>query len=124
MSKKVKPKRCGIEITSFTFCGALNAEHYYGEVWWPTPRAKYSTGKEKLTQPMTSKMAAYLNKKDDSFGSRYGYKRGDLTERFDTREQVNAAGIKFLTEKFGENITIEEGSSCYAPGENDIIWTK
>ncbi len=117
-----KPKRCGIEISSFIFCGAMNAEHFYGEAWWETPRSKYSTDKEKLTQPMSEKMAKYLNKKDDSWGSRYGYKKGDMTERFDTKEQVKKAGIKFLTEKFGENIIIEDGSSVYA--DNELIKVK
>ena len=103
------------------FCGAMGAEHYYGEVWWEYKRA--ATEKEKLTQPLSSKDAAYLNKKDDC-GSFCRYKRGDLTERFDTKDQTIKAGIKFLTEKFGHDIVIEEGSNCYAPGENEIIWNK
>lgn len=113
-----KPIRFGIEISSFMFCGAMGAEHYYGEVWWEYKRS--GSEKEKLTKPMSTKLATYLNKKDESWGARY--KRGDLTERFDTKNEVIKAGIKFLTEKFGDDIIIEEGSGCYAPGENDILW--
>lgn len=113
--------RYGVEISSFVWCGSLNAEHYYGELWSYDESKPFGKAiwKEELVQPMTKKMAAYLNKKDSSHFD-YGYKKGDETKRFDAEEDVVKHAIKVLTAKFGDNITIEEGSLCDC--ENKVIY--
>lgn len=117
-----KKPRFVIEVNSFTYIGALNAEHYYGKIWWRSKDSKTGVETHELQQPMSSKMAAYLNKKDESFHSRHGYKKGDLTNRFDTEEQVVKAGIEFLLNKFGGKIVIEEGD--WASCDNKIVYPK
>lgn len=118
-----KPKsfvRFGVEVSSFLYCGAIGAEHYYGEAWWSSN--DHRTEKEKLTHPMSDKIARYLNKKDEVRFNRY--KKGDLTERFDSKQDVIDAAIKFLTAKFGTHIVIESGSSVYHEDDNDVVYPK
>ena len=120
--KKTKAKivkRYGIEVSSYLYCGALGAEHYYGEVW-------YDNGKKsetwKLERPLSTKEATYLNKKDDCDNVFFRWKRGDMTERFNSKKEVIDAGIKFLTDMFGSDIMIEDGDHCYSMEDNKVVY--
>lgn len=117
--------RYGVEITSFLYCGALGAEHYYGKLWTYDESKedwRNQIWKEELKQPMSQKMASYLNKKD-GYSKWRAYHKGDLTDRFDSKEDIYKAAIKFFTAKFGKNITIEDGDFCCDQEDNTIIYT-
>lgn len=101
-------------ISISSFLGAIGAEHFYGKIYRHKnyiegTRIRSFSGdleSHELTHPMSSKMARLMNKKDNvpAWGR---YKKGDLTSRFDTEEEVISTGVQFLRQKYGDDITIK-----------------
>lgn len=88
MSDKVEPVVV-LEIRSLI--GAIGAEHYYGNIY----TGPSYTEKVEVRRKMTSRDCAKLNKKDrmDGAWSVVGYRPGELTERFDSIEEVEKTAI-------------------------------
>ena len=81
-----------LEISSFTYCGSIGAEHFYGKIDFPDIT---KVEKLRLKKPLSQKEATYLNKKE---GTRAfaRYKMGDLSDRFKTKAEL----IKFAVDLF------------------------
>lgn len=102
--------KCGVEITSFRGY-AVNAIHYYGEVWsydGDAPPHK-RIWKQILEYPMSIKQAKEFNEHDGTFPT-CRYRAGDMTGRFEEEDDLRNLAIKTLTEKYGKDIIVYEGS--------------
>lgn len=84
-----------LSVTSWTTCGSIGAEHWYGRI---------HCGKEEveLKRRMSTVEAKALNKKDGLWGFSGGYRAGSLTERFPTKESVIEAAKETYKEHFPE----------------------
>jgi hypothetical protein len=98
------------DITSFTEIGSIGAEHWYGKLkqGWGDWNLAYDNQVE-LLHPLTQKEATYLNKKSNNKFSRY--KKGELSHRFDTEEEVEKFAINIWREKFPDGLVLISGSS-------------
>ncbi len=106
-----KLKLVHVEIS--TFAGsAINAEHYYGRMC-VDEIGNYED--IEIEGPMTQKVATYLNKKDGvRWGNSYAYhKKGGMTNRFDTENEVRERAIQIWKEHFPEADLLLEGNSCH-----------
>ena len=91
-----------LNITSY--CGiSLDAEHYYGHlILIRSPRIttkninNYGSSGEpiKLERPITREMALHLNKKDGEIGICTTHRPGEISDRFNTTEELTDFAIK------------------------------
>lgn len=121
----------GIEVTHFLF--SIGGEHFYGTAWKymnDPERTSFSSDdpldlfRHEIERPITSpKELAYLNKKDGTRLS-FRHRKGDLTNRFKTPEDVIAAGVAKLTELYGDDICISKGDpfDIYEENKDNIIY--
>ncbi len=58
-----------LDISSFTFCGAIGAEHYYGKLHFKNTKDEETTS-FKLKRDINLREAQYLDKKEKSDGMR------------------------------------------------------
>ena len=87
---------------------SINAEHWYAKAW----RDDGSTLEEHDAEHrLSAAEAADLNRKDECIGT--GYRTGDASKRFETREEALAAGVSKVHEAWRHNGAIEEGSPIY-----------
>ena len=94
-------KKIFVNITSWTRVGSAGAEHFYAKILqFESEENIFTLAREgwycaeitdhtdtNLQKPLTSEEAKYLNKKD-GFGSIY--KKGDMTDRFDSIDEIKA----------------------------------
>jgi hypothetical protein len=86
------------ELSSFTYIGSIGAQHFYGQL---KARDYNHPDKEriKLTYTMSAKQARRMNEIDENrVFTRY--KRGDLSERFDTEADVKASALRTFEERY------------------------
>ncbi len=101
MKTKITP--CYLDVSSYVGI-SIGADHYYGHL-------KYNDQKIELKHRLTQKEADLLNKKD---GNNYNrYKKGALSERFDTEEQVEKIAIKTWKQHFPDANILIKGSDVY-----------
>ena len=91
-----------LRITSWAGV-SIGAEHFYGSLTCNSPHSKVEVSK-----PMSQEEVDTLNKKDNWDS----YKVGDLTERFDTEDDVRQRAIEILKVHFPDCELLFEGSSC------------
>jgi len=115
-----------LKVTSFTWIGSIGAEHFYGKLQVEKPEETVE-----LEHKMSAKMAKYMNKKDGT-ESFCRYKAGDMTNRFDTEEEVIMFGLMYFKTRFPKGILIQ-GDNCsrsamypviYAPEELQLWMNK
>ena len=86
-----------LDITSFTYCKSLNAEHYYGELSFMhcNPNRYKVLYNLKLTHEITLEEAEYLDRKETACGSRVRtWKKGmNTTSKFNSEEDVIIAAF-------------------------------
>ena len=96
--------RHGVRITSYRGI-SINAEHWYAKAWRDDGRALEEHDAERR---LSAADAADLNYKDECGGA--GYRAGDTSKRFDTREAALAAGVRKVSELWNPDGPVEEGS--------------
>ena len=94
-----------VEISSWAGI-SIGAEHCYATLYHPTEELS----KERLTRGISREEAAYLNKKD----TWSGWEEGDVTERFNTEEEIRDAIIE-LNKKHGYPLIVEGSYSVAEP---------
>lgn len=104
-----------------SYLGSIGAEHYYGEyrvyekhrkverdgqIFRQTggsDRVRHQHDGHHLERLIDAKEALYLTKKDNGFGPvLFKYKAGDMTTRFDTKDDVIARGKELFLDFFDE----------------------
>jgi hypothetical protein len=110
-------KSAFLDITSFTYIGSIGAEHYYGKIIFTDK----SIERFDLQHPLTQKEAIHLNKKDGDIKIFHRYKRGELSDRFETENDVINYGIKLFKEKYSDYILIL-GNNCARSAVPLIYW--
>ncbi len=89
-----------LEIGCWSF--SIGGEHYYGHLHGYI-KNKYES--MELSHPLTLKEVKYLNKKD----SRRTYEVGDMSERFETEDEVRERAKKVWKDLFPESLVLMEG---------------
>lgn len=87
----------------------FGGEHYWGVV---TPK-DYTKDKWEVKHPMSAKEAKYLNQKDGTLLFSSKHKPGDLTERFETREELVDSTTKQFSKMYPDGVLLR-GSVCVA----------
>lgn len=86
----------GIDITSWI--GSIGAEHWYAKVWRDLMNRKTT---QSVERKLSKREAAYLNRKDRSFGPFGFYEPGDMTDRFNDEQSARNAAIRLIRETYG-----------------------
>ena len=84
-----------LDLTSFTYSGAIGAEHYYGSFKWNDANNKLQIFE--LKHALTQKEAILLNKKDKYARK---YQPGEMSERFWTEKEVISCAKKEFAKMF------------------------
>ena len=100
-------RRCGLHFTSFDALGSWH--HTYVVAWWEDENGNIY--EHRVTFTLDADAAAELNRIDST--AQFPWKRGDESQRFPTRDDAIRAGAKFLREKLGDDIDIEDGKDFY-----------
>lgn len=84
--------------------------HHYAHIWCDSVDIE----DDQVQYVLTGDRARELNEIDESgwLGS-YGFKEGDLSYRFDYRDEALAAGIKVIRERYKHDGVIQVGDSIY-----------
>jgi hypothetical protein len=93
----MKLKICHLSISSFRGISP-GAIHFYGSLWYGGERVE-------LKKKMDAKQAAYLSTKD------YKYHAGEITERFNSENEILDIAIKLWKKYYPEADVLLEGSS-------------
>lgn len=109
-----------LEITSWRGL-SLGAIHYYGELIGHK-REKYTT--IKLEQKCTRKAAIEENKKAREMGLPGRTRPGELTNQFDSKEQLRKFAIKHWKEHFPKAVILIEGNSSTVEPQPILIGPK
>lgn len=115
-------KAAFLQINSFTYIGSIGAEHFYGQLIFKDPNEKYGTKRIEIKQPMSTKMALYSNKKDESRGLSM-YKPGELTDRFNSVKELIDFNIKLFNREYQDTPLIM-GDHCVMSAQPFIYWPK
>lgn len=100
-----------LEVLNWAF--SLGGEHFTGKLvagsW-----CKYE--RKELKHPLTAAQAKSLNKKGQARGFGLGYRRGQMSEQFFTREEIEDYAIRHYRDYFPEAdiLLVGTGASCSA----------
>lgn len=95
-----------LEITSWGAC--IGGEHYTGNLKF-NKNGKYTL--IEVQQPLSRKMALYLNKKASSRGYSL-YQPGEMTDKFDTESQLIKKAIEIVKRDYPKALLFNGDYSC------------
>lgn len=104
-----------LKITSYTWIGSIGAEHFYGKIYIEKPDEQID-----LQHKMSAKMAKYMNKKEGTQDF-CRYKPNEMTNKFDTEEEITLFGLHYFKARFPKGILIK-GDQCVRSAMYPIIY--
>lgn len=105
-----------LKISSYTYIGGIGAEHFYGKIVFDNRAERYGFSEVELKHPLSEKEALYLNKKDQTRGIDFTrYKTGELSEKFWTEKEVEAAALRWMQQNEPKDILVKGERSYYEP---------
>lgn len=112
------PNVVNVEISSYRGV-SLGAEHYYASLSFYDADGEYKI--KELRHRLTAKQAKALNKKDGVSGC---YKPGNMTERFDTAEDIQQIAIETFKELVPHAIVLTCGRSAVVAPQLVLVGPK